>query len=324
MSKNFIISVACITFPFELLRQDRTINVKPPILTMLLLIQISTLALLAVLLFYLSYWFVTRKVFLNHRRLSAFAKYFYNYLHSHKAIQHIRVSNYGYAPVDDDVAHYDSHHRYGLQLYKELVKNHKGFLIGDKSRVVEVGCGKGAGAEFLINKFRPVSYTGIDFSEPAIEFCHNYFPQGDQTKFICATADRLPVNQDSADVVINVESSHIYPHIGNFFNEVRRILKPGGRFLLTDYRIIENSSIDSIEKLITEHGFDIEEKRIISEQVHTACTEASESRKKIIDDNCPWYLKKYFQHYAILNGSKKSQMLANGKIVYFIYHLVKK
>ena len=290
---------------------------------MLLFLKISTLAILAVLLFYLCYWLVIKKVFFNHRRLSSFAKYFYNYLHSHKAIRHIRVSNYGYAPVDDDMVHYDTDHRYGLQLYKELVKNHNGFLISEKSKIVEVGCGKGAGAEFLINKFKPESYTGIDFSESAIDFCQEYY-QPSQTEFICAAAHLLPVNQNSADVVINVESSHIYPNISRFFNEVCRILKPGGRFLFTDYRIIDSSSLDSMEKMICAHGFDIEEKRIITTQVHTACSEASESRKKIIDDHCPWYLKKYFQHYAILNGTKKSNMLAKGEIVYFIYHLVKK
>ena len=291
---------------------------------MLLLFKISALAILAVLLFYISYWLIIKKVFFNHHRLTSLAKYFYNYLHSHKAIQHIRVSNYGYAPVDDDIAHYDTHHRYGLQLYKELVKNHKGYLISNKSRVVEVGCGKGAGAEFLINKFNPESYTGIDFSKPAIEFCHKYYPNIRHTNFICAAADQLPLKQNSTDVVINVESSHIYPDIGNFFNEVKRILKPGGRFLITDYRIVDTSPIKLMEKMISEFGFDIEEKRIISQQVHTACAEASESRKKIIDDNCPWYLKKYFHHYALLNGSRKSRMLANGEIVYFIYHLIKK
>jgi len=278
----------------------------------------------AVLLYYLFYWLLLKKVFFNHRRLSPFAKYFYNYLYSHKAIGHIRVSNYGYAPVDDDVAHYDIGHRYGLQLYKEIVKNHKGYLISDKSKIVEVGCGKGAGAEFLIRKFQPQSYIGIDFSENAIDFCHHYYQQINHVKFVCATADHLPVKNSSADVVINVESSHIYPDIGCFFNEVCRILTPKGRFLFTDYRIVNSSPIDAMEKLICKHGFYIEEKRIITSQVYTACEEASESRKKIIDDNSPWYLKKYFQHYAIINGSRKSKMLAKGEIVYFIYHLIKK
>ncbi len=278
---------------------------------------------MAFLLLYICYRLIIKKLFFNHHRLSRFAKLFYNYLHSHKAIWNIRVSNYGYAPVDEDLAHYDTNHRYGLQLYKELVKNHTGYLISDKSKIVEVGCGKGAGAEFLINTFKPESYTGIDFSESAIDFCREYYKIS-QTKFICAAADKLPVKQDSADVVINVESSHIYPDISNFFNEVCRILKPGGRFLFTDYRIVNVSTIDSLEKMFSSYGFDIEEKRNISVQVHAACAEASESRKRIIDKHSPWYLKKYLQHYAILNGSKKSKMLASGGIVYFIYHLIKK
>lgn len=287
------------------------------------LITTSLLSLSCILL-YAGYRVLRKNLLFNHQLLASFGKYFYNYLHSHKAIRHIRVSNYGYAPIDEEIANYDSDHQHGLQLYKELVKNHSGYMVTEYCSMVEVGCGKGAGAEFLIRKFKPVSYKGFDYSEQAIKFCNDYYTPTDNISFMCANAHNLPLGEESTDVVINVESSHIYKNIDGFFNEVRRILKPGGRLLITDYRNLSRNPIEGLEKKISEIGFEFEDKRIITKQVYEACTRDSERRKNIIDKHSPWFLRKYFGHYAMLNGSKKSAMLANGEFVYFIYHLKKK
>jgi ubiquinone/menaquinone biosynthesis C-methylase UbiE len=288
------------------------------------LIVISSLGVLVIISLYIVFRFLKKNLFFNHRFVTPFAKYFYNYLHSHRAIKDIRVSNYGFAPVDEELAIYDTDHRYGLQLYKELIKNHHGFLVNETSSLVEVGCGKGAGAEFLIKKFGPASYTGIDYSEKAIAYCKENYTALQNIDFICADAHRLPLLDHSADIVINVESSHIYKDIDCFFKEVYRVLKPGGKFLITDYRIQKRFSIDSLEATLTGNGFEIDEKRNITNQVLEACCQASERRKSIIDKHCPWFFKKYFRHYAILKGTKKSKMMADGQIIYFIYHLIKK
>jgi ubiquinone/menaquinone biosynthesis C-methylase UbiE len=283
----------------------------------------TTLLVLSGIFLYTGYKILRENLLFNHQLLASFGKYFYNYLHSHKAIKHIRVSNYGYAPIDEEIANYDPDHQHGLQLYKELVKNHSGYMVTEYCSLVEVGCGKGGGAEFLIKKFKPVSYIGFDYSEVAIRFCNDYYTRTGNISFICANAHHLPLGEESTDVVINVESSHIYKDIDGFFNEVYRILKPGGRLLITDYRNLSRNPIEFLEKKIIQLGFEFEDKKIITKQVHEACTRDSERRKNIIDKHSPWFLKKYFGHYAMLNGSKKSAMLAKGEIVYFIYHLKK-
>lgn len=275
------------------------------------------------LIVYIGFLFVKNRLLFNHQLLSGFAKRFYNYLHSVKRISHICVSNYGYAPVDEEIASYDECHRHGLQLYKELVKYGGGFLVSGKSSILEVGCGKGAGAEFLINKFKPMKYTGIDFSEVAIAFCKEKFRNNKQAEFICADALKIPLDNHSVDIVINVESSHIYRDFDQFLKEVNRILKPGGKFLITDYRVIRNIPIRDLERKLTGNGFLIAGKRLISRQVRQACVEATGIRKKLIKESVPWYLRRYFSHYAMLNGSKKLRMLENGEIVYFIYQLEK-
>ncbi|GIS42930.1 MAG: hypothetical protein Ct9H90mP15_09700 [Candidatus Neomarinimicrobiota bacterium] len=45
----------------------------------------------------------------------------------------------------------------------------------------------------------------------------------------------MPFDNDSYDVIINVESSHCYPSIPQFLSEVKRVLKPGGFFAWTEF-----------------------------------------------------------------------------------------
>ena len=40
------------------------------------------------------------------------------------------------------------------------------------------------------------------------------------------------------DQVINVESSHCYGNFAKFAQEVHQVLKPGGYFIITDFREI--------------------------------------------------------------------------------------
>ncbi len=287
-----------------------------------LFLKIALIVLISLVVLFLGFRLLAKKILSNHKFFSVLAKGFYNYYYSIKTLNHLRTNNFGYAPVDEEVAHCDADQRHGIQLYKEVIKNHNGYLIDESSTVVEVGCGKGAGAEFLIKKIQPKKYTGIDFSNKAIHFCTNTYGQIKNADFICADAQNIPLDENSADVVLNVESSHLYKNQAGFFNEVHRILKPNGRFLLTDFRYIKNCPINVLENDLVNSGFTITEKKIITPQIRDACIELSERRKQFVNTT-PRFLRKYFRHYAILNGTKKSRMLANGEIVYFIYQLEK-
>ena len=102
-------------------------------------------------------------------------------------------------------------------------------------RVLEVSCGHGGGASYLMRTLRPSSYTGLDLNPAGIAFCrkrHNLpgldFVQGD--------AENLPFPDQSFDAVINIEASHRYPRFPRFLAEVTRVLRPGGHFLYADVR----------------------------------------------------------------------------------------
>jgi SAM-dependent methyltransferase len=142
--------------------------------------------------------------------------------------------NFGYEedpPMALPLAASDEPNRYGIQLYHVTAAQID--LTG--KRVLEVSCGAGGGASYIVRNLGPACYTGLDLNPASIDKCrerHNLtgldFVQGD--------AENLPFPDESFDAVINVEASHQYPHFPRFLAEVARVLRPGGHFLYTDSR----------------------------------------------------------------------------------------
>jgi SAM-dependent methyltransferase len=125
----------------------------------------------------------------------------------------------------------DEPDRLGLQLYHRTATQ---VDLGGK-RVLEVGCGHGGGASYLVRTLGPASYTGLDVNADGIAFCrqrHNL----PGLEFLHGDAEHLPFPDQSFDVVINVESSHCYLDFAGFLAGVARVLRPGGHFLYADAR----------------------------------------------------------------------------------------
>ena len=125
----------------------------------------------------------------------------------------------------------DEPNRFCIQLY------HRTATQVDLSgkRVLEVSCGHGGGASYLVRTLRPASYTGLDLNPAGVDFCRkrHKLPGLD---FVQGNAEDLPFADQSFDAVINVEASHHYPRFPRFLAEVARVLRPGGHFLYADFR----------------------------------------------------------------------------------------
>lgn len=126
----------------------------------------------------------------------------------------------------------DESRRYPIQLYHSTATQNGG-LAG--KRVLEVGCGRGGGASYLTRALGPASYVGLDLNAAGIEFCRRRH-RLPGLEFVHGHAEDLPCPPESFDAVINVESSHCYPHFDRFLSEVARVLRPGGTFLYADVR----------------------------------------------------------------------------------------
>jgi ubiquinone/menaquinone biosynthesis C-methylase UbiE len=142
--------------------------------------------------------------------------------------------NFGYEedpPMALPLEASDEPNRYCIQLYHVTASQVD--LTGKK--VLEVSCGAGGGASYIMRTLGPAAYTGLDLNPASVEKCRKShdvpgldFVQGD--------AQNLPFPDESFDAVLNVEASHQYPEFHTFLAEVVRVLRPGGYFLYTDNR----------------------------------------------------------------------------------------
>jgi len=240
----------------------------------------------------------------------------YDFLASYDDKEQLRFMNYGYdAGQQIQLAEEDKDFQFQIQLYAHVVND---LNLTDK-HLLEVGSGRGGGIDYLSRNHSLKSLTGIDLSDRAIERCKvDYTDQ--RLEFIQGSADKLTVASNSKDIVINVESSHCYPDVYGFLNEVMRVLVPGGKLAICDIRT--PSSMDKLEKAINDCGFSLENKQTITPQVISALEKMSDDRIKIAE-TMPSFLKKAFTDFAGVKSSAAYEMMKNNKLVYKSFLLAK-
>lgn len=103
---------------------------------------------------------------------------------------------------------------------------------GDK--VLDLGCGNGRFFEIL--KDKNTDYLGVDSSERLIGIARAKYPQA---KFQVADALSLPFPDDQFDKIYSIAVLHHIPSKElrlRFLEEAKRVLKPGGFFILTVWK----------------------------------------------------------------------------------------
>src|SRR5579872_1054800 len=130
--------------------------------------------------------------------------------------------------------------------------------------VLEVSCGHGGGAAYLVRTLQPQRYTALDLNPAAIRFCQQRH-RVDGLNFVEGDAEHLPFEHDTFDAVINVEASHCYPSFPRFLAEVARVLRPGGHLLYADFRF--NDRLVEWEEAIASAPLQVLQSRNINAEV---------------------------------------------------------
>ena len=105
------------------------------------------------------------------------------------------------------------------------------FIPEKKGTILDVACGKGATTRHLLNYYRPEAVTGINISEKQLERCKLNAPN---CKFLLMNAVDLQFEDNAFDNMICVESAFHFSTREKFLRESCRVLKPGGRLVLSD------------------------------------------------------------------------------------------
>jgi len=141
--------------------------------------------------------------------------------------------------VQDHVADFYVEKRYkglGLKYHSEIIKEMMHGVTGD---VLDVGCGTG----ILHDLYPSLGITGIDVSKGMLS--HH------KGKHQFGSSDNIPFEDNSFDFVICRSVLHHLPDCRKSLGEIRRVLRPGGRFICWE---TNKSAIANLVRKFTQHG----------------------------------------------------------------------
>lgn len=250
-----------------------------------------------------------------------FWKWWYQRLAASYRKKDWRFMNYGYVPVGNApkllLKPEDELDRLFIQLYNHVLE---GIDLKGKT-LLEVGSGRGGGADFAARYFSPASVTGIDLSKNAVELSRQFF-QAPQLHFVEGSAEKLPFPDNQFDVVFNVESSHCYGNMQAFVDEVERVLKPGGIFAWADLRLKEE--MVKVVRTFDNSPLHLISKEEITPNVIEALTQISAFKEKEIKEKVPFLWRHFFSEFAGVKHSKIYKAFLRGDFVYWTYRFKKK
>lgn len=136
----------------------------------------------------------------------------------------LRFMNFGHAPLTN----------WGLS----LVEIHDGWTM------LDIGCGGGATLKRLLMRSKGAQVYGIDISEESVAKARKVNANVlDKQVFVTqGSAEKLPYEDNKFDLVTAVETVYFWPDLPSCLKEVRRVVKPGGRFAIM-VEVLESDSV---------------------------------------------------------------------------------
>lgn len=142
--------------------------------------------------------------------------------HVERFYSHSNFSNWGYwTPGTTDTK----------KACENLVEVLLAFLPEKSGSILDVACGQGGTTHYLLRYFAPEDVCGIDMSPAQLERARALSPEA---RFTTMDATDLEFPNASLDVIIAVEAAFHFDTRERFLSEVRRVLVPGGRLVVSD------------------------------------------------------------------------------------------
>jgi len=222
--------------------------------------------------------------------------------------------NYGYVPSREgpalaEITPLQEPMRHYLQLYAYVA----GAMELAGKDVLEISCGYGGGAEFVNTHWQPRSYVGLDLIEAPLQAAVKRF-SSKGLSFVLGRAESVGMASTAFDAIISVEASHCYPSMGRFLDEVHRLLRPGGKLVLADYR--PASAMSELTRQFPQSGLDLVEVVDITPNVLMSLEETHAQRSQWIANYGPLWLRPFMGQLAGVRGSVVYRGFRSGRLVY--------
>lgn len=149
-----------------------------------------------------------------------------------------------------------------------------------RARVLEIGCGRGAGARLILERFQPGVLHALDLDYRMIRDAGRYLKPDLKRRISLLVGDavRLPYRDGGLDAVFGFGVLHHLPDWRQGVAEISRVLKVGGIYFLEEYYppIYQNF----LSRRIFRHP---EEDRFSSRDLHQALREAGFAPRRLLE-----------------------------------------
>lgn len=98
-------------------------------------------------------------------------------------------------------------------------------------KLLDVGCGTAFLID-LLSKEHDANFYGLDLSDKMIEIAKSKNIKN--VEFVVGKSNELPYEDNAFDIVVCSQSFHHYPYQDEAVDEVYRVLKKGGLYILSD------------------------------------------------------------------------------------------
>jgi ubiquinone/menaquinone biosynthesis C-methylase UbiE len=118
-------------------------------------------------------------------------------------------------------------------------------------RLLDVWSRTGNASRYVLDSCPEISYTGIELSEALAGMARQKYPQ---RSFLQGSPQTLPFDKGTFERVLSLETLEHMPEPGRFLSELRRVIVPGGRLVLSTPPATVEWMTALVDRLGLNHG----------------------------------------------------------------------
>lgn len=101
------------------------------------------------------------------------------------------------------------------------------------TRILDLGCGTGVMSRELARRYKKAEVIGLDLAPSMLAQARKRKGWFSKQRFVCADAERLPLADDSVDMILSNVTIQWCSDLDALFAECRRVLRPGGMLMFS-------------------------------------------------------------------------------------------